>query len=131
MFLTHRFAAHLDAVLPSQSSFWRACHPFSSKSKCEATDLKSAGQHFNPDVKKHGLENPDGHHVGDMQNFYVDGRGISNAKLLDNDFTLGDGTHSLLSNGGTAIVIHAKADDMKTDPSGNSGDRIACGVVAK
>ena len=51
--------------------------------------------------------------------------------LVDNDVTLGDGPHSLFSNGGTAIVIHAKADDMKTDPSGNSGDRIACGVITK
>jgi Cu-Zn family superoxide dismutase len=104
---------------------------FHQNPKCEAPDFKSAGPHFNPDDKKHGLENPEGHHAGDMQNFYVDGRGISNGKFQNNEVTLGDGTHSLFSNGGTAIVIHVKADDMKTDPSGNSGDRIACGVIKK
>jgi superoxide dismutase, Cu-Zn family len=104
---------------------------FHQNPRCEAPDFKSAGPHFNPDGKKHGLENPEGHHAGDMQNFYVDGSGISNAKFEDNDVTLGDGAHSLFSNGGTAIVIHAKTDDMKTDPSGNSGDRIACGIIKK
>jgi Cu-Zn family superoxide dismutase len=104
---------------------------FHQNAKCEGPDFKSAGPHFNPEAKKHGLENPEGHHAGDMQNFYVDARGVSNAKLQDNDVTLGTDTHSLFSNGGTAIVIHAKADDMKTDPSGNSGDRIACGVITK
>ena len=99
--------------------------------KCDAPDFKSAGPHFNPDSKKHGLENPEGHHAGDMLNLTVDANGKANATLVDNDVTLGDGTHSLFSNGGTAIVIHAKADDMKTDPSGNSGDRIACGVITK
>jgi len=104
---------------------------FHQNPKCEAPDFKSAGPHFNPENKKHGFDNPEGHHAGDMQNFLVDARGVSDGKLEDNDVTLGDGPHSLFSNGGTAIIIHAKADDMKTDPSGNSGDRIACGVVTK
>jgi len=104
---------------------------FHQNPKCEAPDFKSAGPHFNPGGKKHGLENPEGHHAGDMQNFIVGATGKADAKLEDKDVTLGDGPNSLFSNGGTAIVIHAKADDMKTDPSGNSGDRIACGVVTK
>jgi len=104
---------------------------FHQNPKCDAPDFKSAGPHFNPDGKKHGLENPEGHHAGDMLNFTVDAKGKADAKLENKDVTLGDGPHSLFSNGGTAIVIHAKADDMKTDPSGNSGDRIACGVVTK
>jgi Cu-Zn family superoxide dismutase len=104
---------------------------FHQNAKCDGPDFKSAGSHFNPEGKKHGLENPEGHHAGDMKNFNVDDKGVSHAKLQDDDVTLGDGTHSLFSNGGTAIVIHAKADDMKTDPSGNSGDRIACGVITK
>ena len=104
---------------------------FHQNPKCDAPDFKSAGPHFNPDARKHGLENPEGHHAGDMLNFTVDAKGKAGAKLENKDVTLGDGTHSLFSNGGTAIVIHAKADDMKTDPSGNSGDRIACGVVTK
>ncbi len=99
--------------------------------KCDAPDFKSAGPHFNPDEKKHGLENPDGHHAGDMNNFIVDVQGKAKLKFVNNDVTLGEGSHSLFSNGGTALVIHAKADDMKTDPAGNAGDRIACGVITK
>jgi Cu-Zn family superoxide dismutase len=98
--------------------------------KCEAPDFKSAGGHFNPDGKKHGFDSPDGHHAGDMKNFTVGADGKASVKLEDNDVTLKDGPHSLLSNG-AAIVVHAKADDYKTDPSGNSGDRVACGVITK
>jgi Cu-Zn family superoxide dismutase len=104
---------------------------FHQNPKCDAPDFKSAGPHFNPESKKHGLDNPEGHHAGDMQNFTVDALGKAKATLENSDVTLGDGPNSLFSNGGTAIVIHAKADDMKTDPSGNSGDRIACGVITK
>ncbi len=104
---------------------------FHTNAKCDAPDFKSAGAHFNPENKKHGLENPEGHHAGDMVNFTVDAKGRAKAKLEDKDASLLEGNHSLFSNGGTAIVIHAKADDMKTDPSGNSGDRIACGVITK
>lgn len=98
--------------------------------KCEAPDFKSAGPHFNPEGKKHGFDSPEGHHAGDMRNFTVDAQGRANAHLEDKDVTLKQGPHSLLTNG-AAIVIHAKADDYKTDPSGNSGDRIACGVIMK
>ena len=104
---------------------------FHQNAKCEGPDFKSAGPHFNPENKKHGLENPEGHHAGDMNNFTVAAKGKVKSSLENKDVTLGEGSHSLFSNGGTAIVIHAKADDMKTDPSGNSGDRIACGVVTK
>jgi superoxide dismutase, Cu-Zn family len=99
--------------------------------KCDAPDFKSAGPHFNPDGKKHGFENPEGHHAGDMQNFTVNAKGKASATIQDKDVNLGSDSHSVFSNGGTALVIHAKADDMKTDPSGNSGDRIACGVITK
>jgi superoxide dismutase, Cu-Zn family len=104
---------------------------FHQTPKCEGPDFKSAGGHFNPLGKKHGLESPDGHHAGDMKNFTVDAQGKAKVKMKDGDVTLGDGNNSLFSNGGAAIVVHAKADDYKTDPSGNSGDRIACGVITK
>ena len=97
--------------------------------KCDAPDFKSAGPHFNPDAKKHGLENPDGHHAGDMMNFTVDASGKAKTEVKNDSVNLGTDSHSLFSNGGTALVIHAKADDLKTDPAGNAGDRIACGVV--
>ena len=99
--------------------------------KCDAPDFKSAGGHFNPAGKKHGYENPDGHHNGDMpQNLTVSANGTVKATLMNKDVTL-DPTapNSVFANGGTAIIVHAKADDMKTDPTGNAGDRIACGVV--
>jgi superoxide dismutase, Cu-Zn family len=99
--------------------------------KCDAPDFKSAGPHFNPDNKKHGLENPEGHHAGDMQNFTVDASGKAKTKIVNKDVNWGDDSHSIFSNGGTALVIHARADDMKTDPAGNAGDRIACGVITK
>jgi Cu-Zn family superoxide dismutase len=99
--------------------------------KCDGPDFKSAGSHFNPDNKKHGLENPEGHHAGDMKNFTVGSDGTAKTTVNDPDVTLGTDSHSVFSSGGTALVIHAKGDDMKTDPSGNSGDRIACGVIAK
>ena len=98
--------------------------------KCEGPDFKSAGGHFNPESKKHGFDSPEGHHAGDMKNVTVGANGKAKARLEDADVTLKDGPHSLLTNG-AAIVIHAKADDYKTDPSGNSGDRIACGVITK
>jgi len=96
---------------------------------CEGPDFKSAGPHFNPDTKHHGLQNPEGPHAGDIPNFTVDANGKSNATVIAPNVTLTDGPHSVYTGGGTALVIHAKADDNKTDPAGNSGDRIACGVI--
>ena len=97
--------------------------------KCDPPDFKSAGGHFNPESKKHGLENPEGHHSGDMPNFVVRPDGSAKVSILNKDVNFGSDSHSLFSNGGTALVIHAKADDMKTDPAGNAGDRIACGTI--
>ena len=104
---------------------------FHQKPKCEGPDFKSAGPHFNPDGKKHGLENPEGSHAGDMLNFTVDRKGKAKATIVNTSASLGSDSHSLYSDGGTAVVVHAKADDMKTDPAGNAGDRIACGVITK
>ncbi|MBV8672792.1 MAG: superoxide dismutase family protein [Acidobacteriaceae bacterium] len=99
--------------------------------KCDPPDFKSAGGHFNPAGKKHGYENPDGHHNGDMpQNLTVGADGTVKATLKNKDVTLDPAApNSVFANGGTSIIVHAKADDMKTDPAGNAGDRIACGTV--
>lgn len=99
--------------------------------KCDPPDFKSAGGHFNPDNKKHGLENPEGPHAGDLPNFTVDAAGKAKNTLPAHGVTMGDDSNSVFSGAGTALVIHAKADDNKTDPAGNSGDRIACGVITK
>ena len=98
---------------------------------CTAPDFKSAGGHFNPDHKKHGKDNSEGPHAGDMPNFTVDDKGTSTATIIAPGVTLTDGDHSVFTGGGTALVVHAKADDLKTDPAGAAGDRIACGVIKK
>jgi Cu-Zn family superoxide dismutase len=99
--------------------------------KCEGPKFQTAGPHFNPGSKQHGLQNPSGPHAGDMNNFTVRADGTARLTITDPRVTLGSDSSSLFTNGGTALVIHAAADDMKTDPSGNSGDRIACGVIIK
>ena len=99
--------------------------------KCEGPDFKSAGGHFNPEHKKHGADNPDGAHAGDMPNFTVDAKGASTASVVAPGITMDDGPHSVFSGGGTALVIHEKADDLKTDPAGAAGNRIACGLIKK
>jgi Cu-Zn family superoxide dismutase len=104
---------------------------FHAVAKCEGPAFTSAGGHFNPDMKKHGLQNPDGPHNGDMPNFTVKANGTAKVNIVNTKVTLGDGPNSLFTNGGTALMIHAKGDDMKSDPAGNAGDRIACGVITK
>lgn len=99
------------------------------KGNCVAPDFTSAGGHFNPLGREHGRKNPKGHHVGDLPNMTVDAQGRGELRAVVGGATLGDGAHSLLKPGGTAVVIHALADDDKTDPSGNAGARIACGVI--
>lgn len=99
--------------------------------KCEGPAFTSAGDHFNPDNKKHGLKNPAGPHAGDMNNITVKSDGTAKVTLTDMNANLGADSRSVFSGGGTALVIHAKPDDMMTDPSGNAGDRIACGTITK
>ncbi len=99
--------------------------------KCEGPAFTSAGPHFNPEMKKHGLQNPEGPHAGDMPNFTVKPDGSARVTITYPRVTLGDGANSVFAGGGTALMIHAKADDLKSDPAGNAGDRIACGVITK
>jgi len=98
---------------------------------CTAPDFTSAGGHFNPGGKQHGSANPQGSHAGDLPNFEVDAKGNGTISFAVPDMTLNDGPNSLFHSGGTALVIHANADDNKTDPSGNAGARIACGVIER
>ena len=92
--------------------------------KCEGPDFTTAGGHWNPTTHQHGKENPAGPHMGDLPNLHVNDDGRDELTL-----TLKGGTFAgLLDQDGAALVVHAAADDYKTDPSGNSGGRIACGV---
>jgi superoxide dismutase, Cu-Zn family len=101
--------------------------------KCEGPDFKTAGGHFNPTSAHHGMNNTmDPHpHAGDLPNLTVDAKGKGSISFLDKGVNLSDGANSLFHDGGTSLVIHAKADDLMSDPSGNSGDRVACGVIEK
>jgi Cu-Zn family superoxide dismutase len=100
--------------------------------KCDGPDFKTAGGHFNPDNKEHGTKNPKGPHAGDMpMNLQVMADGTDHVSFVTNSISLKkDAKNSVFANGGTAFVIHEKADDMMTDPTGNAGGRIACAVIA-
>lgn len=95
---------------------------------CDAPDFKGAGGHFNPDGKQHGMDNPMGHHNGDMpKNISIGEDHMGEITYKVDYLTLAPGAaNSVL---GHAIVVHEKADDMKTDPTGNAGNRIACGII--
>ena len=99
--------------------------------KCDAPDFKTAGGHFNPAGKQHGMLNPMGHHNGDLpKNLVIGADGTGSATFKVDDLSLNPtASDSLFANGGTSIMVHEKADDMKTDPAGNAGNRIACGVI--
>ena len=98
---------------------------------CERPDFKSAGNHYNPGDKKHGLLHPEGAHAGDLPNIIVAENGQVTAEILAPRVTLKEGNASLLKSKGTSLVIHAKKDDGMTQPSGDAGDRIACGEIKK
>ncbi len=98
---------------------------------CDAPDFKGAGGHFNVDHKQHGYDNPMGHHNGDLPTSIMVGEGhTGEATFVLTSVSLDPAApNSLFLNGGTSIIVHEKADDEKTDPSGLSGNRIACGVI--
>lgn len=96
---------------------------------CTAPDFKSAGNHFNPKKKKHGLLNPEGPHVGDLPNVEADEGGKVDTEVTVKDATMLKGNNSLTENGGTSLVITSEADDGMTQISGDSGERIICGEI--
>jgi Cu-Zn family superoxide dismutase len=98
--------------------------------RCNAPDFESAGAHFNPSKAQHGLFNDQGPHTGDLPNLHV-GPGRSELEILVVGATLGGGPMTLLDGDGAALVLHGAADDYRTDPAGNAGPRIACGVITR
>ncbi|MEZ5829319.1 MAG: superoxide dismutase family protein, partial [Hyphomicrobiales bacterium] len=117
----------LDVDLTAVPSGDHAFH-IHETGKCEAPDFKSAGGHFNPEEDKHGLLNKAGPHAGDMPNIHVPETGKLMIEILNQRIDLNDG---LLDDDGSAIVIHEGPDDYVTDPAGDAGPRIACGVITK
>ncbi|MFC4558623.1 superoxide dismutase family protein [Virgibacillus kekensis] len=99
--------------------------------ECEGPDFVSAGSHFNPDGKEHGLMHPKGAHLGDLPNIEADSGGLVKAELMLAGATLKEGKKSLLKEEGTSLVIHENMDDGVSQPGGNSGARIACGIIPK
>jgi superoxide dismutase, Cu-Zn family len=98
-----------------------------SVGRCDAPDFQSAGPHWNPTNRQHGRDNPQGAHHGDLPNITIDanGRGTLHADVVGATWA------ELLDADGASVIIHATADDYRTDPSGNSGSRIACGVIQR
>jgi Cu-Zn family superoxide dismutase len=99
--------------------------------ECHGPDFKSSGAHFNPFGKKHGAKNAEGRHAGDLPNFEVKADGTAEVDVTAKLVTLKEGKNSLFQSGGTCLMIHEKADDESTDPTGNAGERLACGVIKK
>lgn len=110
--------------LPEES--WVAFHIHETGSCDHATDHESAGGHFNPGSKEHGYHVPEGPHAGDMPNQYVPADGTLRAEILNHAVMLAEGDTGIR---GRALMIHAKADDYRTQPSGDAGDRLACAVI--
>ena len=103
---------------------------FHEVGKCEPP-FKTAGGHFNPTQKTHGMLDPGGAHAGDLPNVVVPKGGKVDFEAFAPNLTLATGSTALLDADGTALVLHAKADDHHTQPSGDAGDRIACGVIGR
>jgi Cu-Zn family superoxide dismutase len=119
----------MHVVLTSAPEGVHAFHVHAT-GKCEAP-FTTAGGHFNPANKQHGAENAMGMHAGDMPNITVPAGGKLTFDILNHDVTLKAGANSLMDADGSALMLHAAADDYKGDPAGNAGARIACGVVTK
>ena len=126
---TITLVVHVDRMTPGSHGIH--FHAVGSCTPGDTTAFAAAGPHYNPLNRKHGLENPDGPHAGDLPNLVVGENGSGDLEAKTARATLRAGPASLLDADGSAVVVHANADDQKTDPSGNSGARVACGVVTK
>jgi Cu-Zn family superoxide dismutase len=122
---------HVDLQLSGLPAGTHAIH-FHSIGKCDTNTspaFSSAGGHYNPGGKQHGLNNPAGPHAGDAPNFIADATGNAHVQFVTDRVTITTGSASLFDADGSSLVVHAAADDQMSQPSGNSGDRIACGVI--
>ena len=99
--------------------------------RCEPPSFESSGEHFNPTSAQHGSANPRGPHAGDLPNITIDASGRGHLDVTTDGLTLGPGPTSVFDADGSAIIVHAAPDDMRSDPAGNSGGRLACGVIMR
>jgi len=120
-------AVHVEAAGLAPGAYGVHLH---AVGRCEAPGFTSAGPHWNPTARQHGRDNPAGMHMGDLPNLVVDARGRGTIDYRVEGGMLSAGANALLDPDGAAVVVHAQPDDYRTDPSGNSGARIACGVLA-
>ena len=121
---------HVSGALTGMTPGDHGLHFHETGSCDDATAFESAGGHFNPTEHQHGLDNPDGPHAGDLPNVTAAADGTTPVELDTNLVSLIDGQPGYVFDAdGTALVIHAGPDDYKTDPAGNSGDRVACAVI--
>ncbi len=109
---------------------WHAFH-LHTTGKCDLPDFTSAGGHYNPNGHDHGYLVKTGPHAGDLPNIYVGKNGRASFTFRAKEVTLGQGNNTLFDQDGTALMVHAKADDYKSQPAGDAGGRIVCGVVRK
>jgi Cu-Zn family superoxide dismutase len=98
---------------------------------CTGADFQSAGPHFNPTHTQHGVENPAGPHLGDLGNLVVNADGSGEFVEFAQGVTIGPGPNSLLNQGGASLVIHSRPDDRHSNPAGQAGDGVACGVIRR
>jgi Cu-Zn family superoxide dismutase len=116
--------ANLEGLNAGKQHAWH----IHEKGDCSAPDATSAGAHFNPGKHDHGGPDSEKHHAGDFGNVTADKAGKATLTVVMKGVTIADGETSIV---GKAFIVHAKADDLKSQPAGNAGDRIACGVIAK
>jgi Cu-Zn family superoxide dismutase len=121
-----RLVATVKRIAPGKHGFH-----IHAVGRCDPPDFTTAGGHFNPEGKQHGLKNPRGPHAGDLPNLEVGADGTGRLGHVTRLVTLGAGRPSLFDADGSALVLHADPDDDVTDPAGNAGARIACGLITR
>ena len=130
VFLQERGKVRILVDLKAGPSGAKAVH-IHEVGRCDAPTFESAGAHFNPAKTSHGLENPRGPHAGDLPNVTIDSSGRGHLEFTDSRVTLDKGATSLFGASGTSLVLHDAPDDLRTDPDGNSGVRVACGIIVR
>jgi len=115
-----RIVAHVEGLTPGKHGFH--IHEYGD---CSSPDGTSAGGHFNPGGNRHGAPDDNNHHMGDIGNIVADSGGVAHLEWIDPHMTM-DGPNSIIGRG---VIVHANEDDLKTQPTGNAGARVACGVI--